>query len=69
MKKMFWAPDFDSANRAEQSRSSGRPDLFTGVDFIDGQVKPFNGVVWNVEDLGEKAPSGRRWRISIVVAS
>jgi hypothetical protein len=25
-------------------------------------------VVWNVEDMGEKAPSGQRWRISIETA-
>jgi hypothetical protein len=60
MRKLFWAPDSDSATRAEQSQSSGRPDLFTGVDIIDGRVKAFNGVVWGVEDLGEKAPSGQR---------
>ena len=58
MRKMFWAPDVESATRAGQSGSSGRPDLFTGVDTIDGQVKPFRGVVWGVEDLGENAPSG-----------
>ena len=68
MRKMFWAPVSDSAKRAEKSRSSGHPDLFTGVDAIDEQLRGFEGVVLSVEDMGEKAPSGRRWRVSIEVA-
>ena len=69
MRKMFWAPDLEFATRATQSGSSRRPDLFIGVDTIDGQVKPFRGVVWGIEDYGEKAPGGQRWRVSIEVAN
>ena len=67
MRKMFWAPDADTASRADRSRAGGRPDTFTGVDIIDGRLMPFTGIVSNVEDMGEKAPTSRRWRISIDV--
>jgi hypothetical protein len=69
MRKTFWAPDSNSANRAKQSQLSGRSDTFTGVGTITERVGLFTGVVWTVEDMGEKAAVGRRWRVSIEVAS
>lgn len=68
MKKMFWAPDGEAASRAKQSQFSQRADTFSGVDVLDERVKPFSGTVLAVEDFGEKAPVGKRWRISIEAA-
>lgn len=68
MKKMFWAPDGESASRARKSQVSQQPDTFSGVDVLDGQVKPFSGTVLGVEDFGEKAPAGKSWRVSIETA-
>ena len=67
MRKTFWAPDQDSVDRAQRSRAGKRADTFSGVDILDGTVKPFIGTVWGVEDMGEKTPTGRRWRISIEI--
>ena len=70
MKRMFWAPDLASANRARQSSVSGHSDTFSGVDVLDGEVKVFVGVVSGVEDMGEKETvSGKRWRVSIEVTN
>ena len=69
MKKMFWAPDLGSANRAKRSTVTGRSETFAGVDTLDGQSKRFVGVVSDVEDMGEKASViGHQWRVSIEVA-
>jgi hypothetical protein len=67
MRKMFWVPDFRSSQRARQSCSTKCSDTFTGVDALGEQLKPFVGVVSGVEDMGEAARDGRRWRVSIDV--
>jgi|HubBroStandDraft_6_1064221.scaffolds.fasta_scaffold120675_2 hypothetical protein len=43
-------------------------DTFTGVDILDEKLKGFIGVVSGVEDMGEGAVAGRRWRVSIEMA-
>jgi hypothetical protein len=68
MKKIFWAADLGSANRAKRSSITGRSETFTGVDTLDGQSKRFVGVVSSVEDMGKNALDGRQWRVSIEVA-
>lgn len=61
----FYIPDEESKKRCDQSRNLKISDTFSGVDAIDGQVRVYVGVVQSVEDHGEKAPDGRRWRITI----
>lgn len=62
----FYAPDEESAKRCHASRDQKSPDTFSGVDAIDGKLKPYTGVVQSVEDLGAVAPQGRRWRVTIL---
>jgi hypothetical protein len=49
MRKIFWAPDFRSSQRARQSCSTKCSDTFTGVDALGEQLKPFVGVVSGVK--------------------
>lgn len=67
MRKSLWVPDKDSADRAHRSRSEGRADLFTGLDALSGNVAAYTGTVMGVEDSGERAAVGKRWRISIEI--
>ena len=67
MRKTFWGPDQDSADRARHSQSGARADTFSGVDVLSGNVTAYTGTVTGLEDMGEKAPVGRRWRISIEI--
>jgi hypothetical protein len=42
------------------------PDVFTGVDVIDGRVTPYIGVVQSIEDHGPSAPAAKRWRVTLL---
>ena len=64
-KRMFYVPDGISAKRAEKSLNQRTRDTFSGVNTLDGRVKPFTGIVVAVEDNGDSAPTGKRWRITI----
>ena len=67
--KQFWTPDDESAARCHESCAQGTPDTVSGVDTLDNQLKAFTGVVQSVEDHGEQAPRGRRWRITMIDAN
>jgi hypothetical protein len=40
-------------------------EILSRVSILDGRVKPFTGIVVAVEDNGDSAPTGKRWRITI----
>ena len=52
MIKTFFALDTESADRAKKSQVDKRPDTFSGVDLLDGQVKLYTGIVRSVADSG-----------------
>jgi hypothetical protein len=51
--------------RCNRSRDFRRWLAITGAT-EEGQIKLFEGVVQSVEDNGENAPPGKRWRVTIV---
>ena len=61
----FYVPDDQSVERCHESRRRQEAITVSGVDVIDGKVKPYTGVVQSVEDFGAAAPLGRRWRVTI----
>ena len=63
--RMFFAPDEESATRARKSLAQQTPEIFSGVDILDGQVKSFAGIVQLVEDNGASVAVGKRWRIAL----
>ena len=68
MMRTFFVPDAESADRARKSQFGQHRDTFSGVDVIDHQVRMYTGVVQSVDDSGDSAPRGRRWRVSISLA-
>jgi hypothetical protein len=61
----FYIPDEDTKMRCDKSRNSRKPDTFSGVDALKGNVQMYTGVVQSVEDFGPGAPDGRRYRVTI----
>lgn len=62
----FYVPDGEPVKRCHDSRHHQKSITVSGVDAIDGKVKPYTGMVQSVEDFGASAPMGRRWRVTIV---
>jgi hypothetical protein len=61
----FWVPDLESKQRCDASRYTGRADTFSSVDVLRGTVEIYTGVVQSVEDFGQGAPEGSRWRVTL----
>ena len=61
----FYVPDAYSMRRCERSRNRAESVAVSGVDFIDGRVRLYRGIVQSVEDNGGGAPDGRRWRVTM----
>ena len=61
----FYVPDEHSAKRCHEARNEKKPITVSGVDVLDGTVKPYTGIVQSVKDHAPSAPQGRRWRVSM----
>ncbi len=61
----FYIPDAESMRLCERSRSDGKPVTVSGVDYLDGKLRLYRGVVQTIEDYGHGAPDGRRWRVTM----
>jgi hypothetical protein len=61
----FFVPDVESMRRCEWSRNHTKTVAVSGVDFMDGRVRLYRGIVQSVEDNGGGAPDGRRWRVTM----
>jgi hypothetical protein len=57
-------PETDLQRCHESQKFLSRP-VITGAN-EQGEIKLFEGVVESIEDQGENAPKGRRWRVLMI---
>jgi hypothetical protein len=60
-----WANPEADLQRCDESRRFLSRLVISGVT-DDGEIKLFEGVVQSIEDYGENAPPGRRWRVTMI---
>jgi hypothetical protein len=64
MNKMFYVGSDNDADRCRESFGSRKQIAISGIDAVDGTIKPYVGIVTSVEHMPVGSP-GQRWRIGI----